>query len=127
MTLCNKFQALPEALTSLDIAHTTWMSKASIDDESPYTSQWLESCVYEVDDLNTQVDHLLQAYIPIKPTVQQQMNVLNQQLDSLQKSISSKLEKLLAKKDSAYSAGSSLTPASLRILTNLSDNVQHRV
>ena len=50
-TLSNKFQALSEALTSLNIAHT-WISKASIDDESPYTSQSLESCWDEVDDLN---------------------------------------------------------------------------
>ena len=50
-TLSHKFQALLEALTSLNIAHTSWIFKASIDNESPYTSQRLKSCWNEVDDL----------------------------------------------------------------------------
>ena len=58
--------------------------------------------------------------------MQQQRDVFTKQLDSLQKSISSKLDKLLAKTDSASTANLSLTPASQKILINLSDSVQHQ-
>ena len=99
-------------MTSLNIAHTSWISKASIDDESSYTSQWPKSCWDEVGDLNTQVDRLSQVDTHIKPTVQQQMDILTEQLDSLQKNYSSKLDTLLAKTDSASTANLSLTLAS---------------
>ena len=42
--LINKVQALSEALISLNIAYPTWISKASIDEESLYTFQWTQSC-----------------------------------------------------------------------------------
>ena len=54
------------------------------------------------------------------------MDVLTTHLDSIQKSISSKLDKLLAKTDTASTANLSLTPASQKILINLSDSVQHQ-
>ena len=66
-TLANKVQALTEALSSLNIAHTTWVSKSNPvaedrpSDESPYTSQWLESYRDEVDDSQNQVDAILAA------------------------------------------------------------------
>ena len=103
-SLSNKLQGLTEVLSSLNIAHTTWVSKSQsssseehLSEDSPYTSQWLESCWDEVDDLQTQVDCLLQENSPSKPTGEQQLEILDQQLQSLQNSISTKLSKLLEK------------------------------
>ena len=133
-SLSNKLQGLTEALASLNIAHTTWVSKSQSSsseehpsEDSPYTSQWLESCWDEVDDLQTQVDCLLQENSPSKPTGEQQLEILDQQLQSLQNSISTKLSKLLEKTTPTSSAVTSITPASHTILSNLLSSVQQQL
>ena len=132
-SLNNKMNALSEALSKLNIAHTSWVSKAAVtddqltSDDTIYTSQWLEACWDEVDDLQVRVDAILQPPAPVKLSNQQQLEIYSQQLDSLQQSITSKLDKLLEKTDPSSASLASFGPSSHQIFVGLLNDVQNQL
>ena len=98
----NKMVLLSEALTELNIHHSTWVSKAGFTDEQlaaeKYSSAWLENEWDEVDDFQDQVDELTSQNRPrTELTTAESIAILRSQLDTLKSDISTRLAQLLQK------------------------------
>ena len=110
-TLTNKLNSLEEALSVLNIAHATWVSKAELAQDQlkqeRFSQEWLEAEWSTVGDLQIQVEQKLSA--SSVQTNTQKLTVCNSQMESLQQDISTKLDNLLTKTKQSSSTESSAT------------------
>ena len=100
-TLNNKMKSLNDALTALNIAHTSWISKAELTEEQlkleKYSNVWLENEWLEVSDIQDRVDEQLPATSPPVQHNSQKLIIYCNQMESLQLDITSKVQNLQKK------------------------------
>ena len=101
-TLNNKLKKMEDALIALNIAHTTWLSKAEITSDQleneKYSSQWLESEWEEISVLQDSAEEILeinsaQVLTPVQ-SVDQKLHISCKQMESLQLDINLTIENL---------------------------------
>ena len=97
----NKMQQLSDALSQLNIDHTTWVAKAGLSDqalaEEKYSATWLEAEWDEVDDLQDQVDLVIPQNLPRSLTDAESLALSRSQMIALKSEISTTLTQLLQK------------------------------
>ena len=102
-TLNNKLRKIEDALHALNIAHTTWLSKAEITSEQleteKYSSEWLESEWEEISVLQDNAEEILEInsakVLPPAQSVDQKLHISCKQMESLQLDINLTIENLL--------------------------------
>ena len=118
-SVSSKYKLLSEALSRLNLAHTSWVTKAALSDEQldaeKYSSTWLETERSEVDDIQDQVDEIVCQDLPVPRTDAQNLQVFCNKMDSLQVDIKTKLKHLLQK----TSTSANVNSASLAIYEDL--------
>ena len=97
-TLSNKMKSLNDALTSLNIAHTSWITKADFTEEQlkleVYSNVWLENEWLEVSEIQDKVDEKLPTSSPPVQPISQKLVMYCKQMESLQIDVSSKVANL---------------------------------
>ena len=111
-TLNNKLKSLEDALAALNVAHTSWVSKADLPDdklkEERYSREWLENEWSAVGDIQDTVEQTLS--VSSINTNKQKLTVLINQMESLQQDISTKVDNLHSKTKPSTLAESSSLP-----------------
>ena len=106
-TLNNKMKSLNDALSALNIAHTSWVSKGEFTEEQlnseTYSNVWLENEWLEVSEIQDRVDEKLPASSPPVQPIDQKLVMYLKQMESLELDITSKIENLQSKIVSASS------------------------
>ena len=91
-------RSLNDALTSLNIAHTSWITKADFTEEQlkleVYSNVWLENEWLEVSEIQDKVDEKLPASSPPVQPISQKLVMYCKQMESLQIDVSSEEENL---------------------------------
>ena len=91
-------RSLNDALTSLNIAHTSWITKADFTEEQlkleVYSNVWLENEWLEVSEIQDKVDEKLPASSPPVQPTSQKLVMYCKQMESLQIDVSSEEENL---------------------------------
>ena len=113
-TLNNKMKKLEEALHELNMAHTSWLSKAELSDvdlaADKYSLTWLETEWGKFSDLQDQVEYKLSVYsaqsIPPVQTNSQKLQISSKQMETLQLDIQTKVGNLVARTADDITSGS---------------------
>ena len=97
-TLKMKMTKLDEALAALNLAHTSWVSKAAISDKElgneAYSREWLEAQWNSYNTLADQFYEKTEVDMSLPPTKQQTLVIHEKRLESLQLSIQTNLHQL---------------------------------
>ena len=97
-----KINAFEESLNNLNVAHTSWVSKAELSTDDlaaqSFSNEWLEGRWVEADEVIDQANDVLHAAeVNLKEPVlqiQQKKLILEQEMKALQSSISNKIDVL---------------------------------
>ena len=115
-TFTLKVTKLDEALSTLNLAHTSWVSKSDLSSEDleahMYSLQWLST---QWTSYNTVMDnyYALNIDAPVGPTKQQEMSICEKKLESLQLNIESSVKQL------TINTSKELNPACIPQYTNI--------
>ena len=96
----NKMASLSMALADINKCHTLWVSKANISDEElalegqKYNTAWLESLWDENDDFQQKGELIIEELSPVA-SVDHQIHLLTEKLDSLKIDITTRVDSLL--------------------------------
>ena len=129
-TLKLKIDALEDSLNNLNAAHTSWVSKTELSGEAlskeTFSNEWLESQWAETDDLvdkaNVIVLTVEDASKPPVLQVEQKTLILEEQMKSLQLSITNQVDILVQN-----TAGEAIPPASHAIYTGMTSDVKKQL
>ena len=97
-TFRNKLKAFDDALTALNSAHTSWVSKAGFTDDDlsqeHYSLSWLENEWSEAADLEEQVESKLSTLTAPTQSNKDKLLICNNQMESLRLNIERKVDNL---------------------------------
>ena len=100
-TLTNKMKYLSDALSNLNVAHTTWVSKCEFTDDQlaaeTYSTTWLETEWDSVSDIQDKVEQKLTLTLPPTQTNAQKLIILRKQMETLKLDIDTNVSHLLVK------------------------------
>ena len=128
-TLVNKMSKADEALEELNMAHTTWVSRADLPDDQlnqdKYSPSWLETLWDEYSDLQSLVDDKLSKLKPdTAPPVRtndQKLQIWNKQMETLQLDIHTKISELTTRFSNDLAQGS--VKVYSEMLSSVKDNL----
>ena len=102
-TFRNKLQALEDALATLNIARTSWVSKAGFTDkqlsQECYSESWLEKEWSEAADIQEQAESKLSSFAPPALSHKDRLLICTHQMQSLPLNIDRKVDNLHSKTD----------------------------
>ena len=132
-TLNNRLRSLEDALATLNITHTSWVSKAEIPaaqlKDEQFSQEWLQGEWSAVTDIQDQVDEKLS--LSSVHTNTQKLTVCDNQMESLQQDISTKVDNLYSKTNPSTLTQSSATtttpstPFPVQAYTKILSSVKH--
>ena len=121
-TLNNKIKSLNDTLSTLNAAHTSWVSKAEFTDDQlqseRYSLEWLENEWIEVGEIQDKMCEKLSVSAPPVQSNSQKLFICVKQMESLQLDIKKKLDNLHSKTDPSSSI------SSIQAYTDLVSNVK---